>query len=345
MELIHKLGTADRYLGRLDAFSDQVDVDFYVRMHIAKEATLSAKIEGTQTSMREALLDREAIAQGRRDDWEEVNNYITALHHATGALQSLPLSSRLICDTHRILLQGVRGKNKQPGTFRTSQNWIGGSSPGSAVFVPPTADQVHPLMSDLEKMMNNPAIRLPELLRAALIHYQFETIHPFLDGNGRLGRLLIPLYLIERKILRRPVLYLSAYFEGRREEYYSRLMDVRTKGLLGQWFSFFLEGIISTARDGVHTFNETIQLNRRLTEHLHEVMGQRGANAQRLARHLFKQPITSAATISEALEVTPTTAYKLIQRFVELGYLTEVPTQARGRRYGFEPYLRLFADQ
>ena len=343
MELIRKLGTADRFLGRLDAFSDLVDIDFYVRMHVTKEATLSARIEGTQTSVREALLEREAVARERRDDWEEVSNYIEALHHAINSLDRLPLSSRLICSTHRLLMQGVRGKHKQPGAYRTSQNWIGGTGPGNAAFVPPPHTQVQDLMSDLEKMINGDEDGLPELLKAALLHYQFETIHPFQDGNGRLGRLLIPLYLMSKDILRQPVLYLSAYFEGNRTAYYEHLTTVRTEGNLLGWFHFFLDGIISTARDGVRTFNETIRLERQLPDTIN-TLGGRSANGQRLLRALFRQPVISAADISRELSVTPATAYKLIGDFVALDLLAEVPSSGRGRHYGFEPYLNLFAE-
>ena len=343
MALIRKLSVADRFLGRLDTFSDLVDIDFYVAMHVTKEATLSAKIEGTQTSVREALLDRQAVASERRNDWEEVNNYIEALHHAIDQLEELPLSSRLIHSTHAILMQGVRGKHKQPGEYRSSQNWIGGSGPGNAAFVPPPPARVQDLMGDLEKMINGDTDGLPELLKAAVLHYQFETIHPFSDGNGRLGRLLIPLYLISKEVLRQPVLYLSAYFEGHRTAYYDHLTKVRMEGDMMGWFHFFLDGMIATARDGVETFNKTIRLERELPERV-DALGGRSGSGRRLLRVLFRQPVVSAADIAAALGVTPATAYKLIADFVELDLLVEMPSSGRGRRYGFDPYLTLFAD-
>ena len=338
-----KLGRADRFIGRLDAFSDLVDIDLYVRMHVAKEATLSARIEGTQTEVTEALLTRDAIAGERRDDWDEVNNYIEALNLALAELPTLPLSSRLIRNTHAILMRGVRGAWKGPGNFRTSQNWIGGTGPAHATFVPPPPNRVGEVMSDLEQFIHNHDTDLPELLRAALIHYQFETIHPFQDGNGRLGRLLIPLYLIDRKILRRPVLYLSAYFEGRRQAYYDHLTRVRTHNDLNGWFNFFLDGIIATAEDGVKTFNATLQLERSLEEELRRG-GNRSANARRLLDALFAQPVVSAADISSTLGVTSATAYNLIGNFITRGWLTEIPLGGRGKRYGFTPYLALFTD-
>ena len=341
--LLAKLGTADRYIGRLDAFSDLVNVDLYVKMHVTKEATLSAKIEGTQTSVQEALLDRQAVAGERRNDWEEVNNYVAAINQALVDLEKLPLSSRLIRRTHRTLMQGVRGASKGPGVFRTSQNWIGGSGPTNATFVPPPPGEVNDLMSDLEKFIHNERTDLPELLKAALLHYQFETIHPFQDGNGRLGRLLIPLYLIDRKILRRPVLYLSAFFEGHRQAYYDHLTQVRTEGKLTEWFHFFLDGIIATARDGVETFNATLQLEKHLTEQLQRE-NNRSSNIHLFLSLLFAEPIVSASTVAKQLAVTPATAYKLIADFARRGWLREVPVSGRGKRYAFAPYLDLFSE-
>ena len=341
--LLVKLGTADRYIGRLDAFSDLVNVDLYVKMHVTKEATLSAKIEGTQTSVQEALLDRQAVAGERRDDWEEVNNYVAAINQALVDLERLPLSSRLICRTHKVLMQGVRGASKGPGLFRTSQNWIGGNGPTNATFVPPPPGAVNDLMSDLEKFIHNERTDLPELLKAALLHYQFETIHPFQDGNGRLGRLMIPLYLIDRKILRRPVLYLSAYFEGHRQAYYDHLTRVRTEGQLSEWFHFFLDGIIATARDGVETFNATLQLEKQFAEQLQQE-NNRSANVQNFLSLLFAVPVVSASTVTAQLSVTPATAYKLIGEFTRRNWLREVPVSGRGKRYAFAPYLDLFAE-
>lgn len=340
--LLSKLGRADRFIGRLDAFSEIVDIDLYVRMHVTKEATLSAKIEGTQTSFQEALMEREEIAVERRDDWEEVNNYVEAINYAVGSLQELPLSSRLIKKTHAILMRGVRGATKAPGTFRRSQNWIGGSGPTSAAFVPPPHQEVDGLMGDLEKLANDPENPLPELLKIALIHYQFETIHPFLDGNGRLGRLLIPLFLVDKEMLNRPILYLSAYFERHRKVYYEKLTAVRTDGDLLGWFHFFLDGIIETTKDGVDTFQKISALERSLPDRLKPLGKRRAASALQLLAHMMKQPIISPGDVSGLIGSSPVTGYNLVRQLVSLNILREVPFSGRGKRFAYGEYLDLF---
>ena len=227
MELVQLLGQADRAVGRLDMYSEYIpNIDLFIRMHVLKEATQSSKIEGTQTNMEEALQSKEDIALEKRDDWEEVQNYISAMNDAIEQLQQLPFATRLICETHKILMQGVRGKHKLPGEFRKSQNWIGGATITDATFIPPAHHTINDLMSDLENFLHNEDAYFPELLKIALVHYQFETIHPFLDGNGRVGRLLITLYLVDKGILKKPILYLSDFFERNRQLYYDNLMNV-----------------------------------------------------------------------------------------------------------------------
>lgn len=343
MQLLHLLSQADRALGRLDMYSAYVpNIDLFIRMHVVKEATQSSRIEGTQTRMDEALLEREDVPETKRDDWDEVQNYIEAMNHAIEGLDALPISSRLIRDAHRILLQGVRGEHKQPGEFRNSQNWIGGASINDAVFVPPAHADIPALMSDLEQFLHNDNIYLPDLLRIALVHYQFETIHPFLDGNGRIGRLLIPLYLVNRVILKRPVLYLSDFFERNRSHYYDNLMRVRETDDVSQWFRFFLVGMIETAKSGVATFDTILQLQKDTEQRL-QTLGKRAAAASKVIRYLYQQPFVDADDVSREAGVSMPTAYSLIKDLERLDILNEITGAQRGRRYLFSRYLALFA--
>jgi len=306
-----------------------------------KEATQSSRIEGTQTNMEEALRDREDIAPEKRDDWEEVQNYIAALSQAIDNLQRLPFSSRLIRATHKTLLQGVRGENRQPGEFRRSQNWIGGATLDDAIFVPPAYDSIGELMTDLERFVHNEEQYFPELLKIALVHYQFETIHPFLDGNGRVGRLMITLYLVSRGILKKPVLYLSDFFERHRTLYYDNLMRVREKNDLLQWFKFFLIGIIETAQTGIATFDNILKLQRQVEAKI-QTLGSRAANAQKVIRHLYQHPLVDAAGVSRITEISPASAYKLINDLENFNILHEITGGKRGKEYMFLDYLNLF---
>jgi Fic family protein len=342
MELIHLLGQADRELGRLDMYSEYIpNVDLFIRMHVLKEATQSSRIEGTQTNMEEALRAKADIAVEKRDDWEEVQSYVAAMNAAIARLDERPFSGRLIRETPAILMRGVRGRNKLPGEFRKTQNWIGGATIADAIFVPPVHTSIGGLMADLERFANDEGNRLPELLKIALIHYQFETIHPFLDGNGRIGRLMITLYLVNRGILKRPVLYLSDFFERNRTHYYDNLMRVREKGDLTQWFRFFLVGITETAKSGIATFDDILKLRKKLEEAI-QVLGSRASNAQRLLDSLFKRPIVNAADVAKATGVSPASAYKLIADFERMRVLKEITGGRRGRLYSFDAYVKLF---
>ena len=337
------LEEATRALVELDAFSRIVpNVDLFIQLHIVKEANASSRIEGTRTEMGEALRPEEEVAPEKRDDWREVQNYVQAMNEAVGALDDLPLSTRLLRNTHETLMQGVRGQNKQPGDYRRSQNWIGGATIQDAFFIPPPPQQVPDLMSDLEKFWHNDDINVPHLIRIAISHYQFETIHPFLDGNGRIGRLLITLYLIARGFLRKPSLYLSSYMEQHKGAYYDALTTVRATGDLGQWVRFFLVAVRDTARQGGDTF-EAIQRLREHAERHAAQMGRKAGNARQLLTLLYRQPSVSAGGVAEHLGVTHATAMSLLRDFEERGLLEETTGQKRNRRYLFRDYFDLFA--
>ena len=337
------LNEATRKLGELNAFSLMVpNVDFFIRMHITKEATRSSRIEGTQTSMEEAIQNAEYIRPEKRDDWQEVHNYIEAMNFAIAQLEALPVRTRLLKQTHGKLLQGVRGKYKLPGEFRTSQNWIGGATLNDAAYIPPHHSEVPELMSDLEKLLNNEELQVPPLIRIGIAHYQFETIHPFLDGNGRLGRLLITLYLVSNKILNKPALYLSDYFERNRLHYYDNLTAVRTQHNLVKWLSFFLVGVLETAENSIQTFHEILKLRIELEDKRIITLGKKVPLAIRLIRYLYTKPIIDAAEVAKVLAVNISTANRLIQDFENLNILCEKTGFKRNRIFVFEQYLHLF---
>lgn len=341
-DLAWLLSQADRKLGELNAFSQLVpDVDFFIRMHVSKEATTSSRIEGTQTNIEEVLQKIENIAPEKRDDWEEVQNYVKAMNEAITALERLPLSGRLLKETHRTLLQGVRGAHKLPGEFRTSQNWIGGASLKSAMFIPPHHEDVPDLMADLERFLNDQSQSVPDLIKIGIAHYQFETIHPFLDGNGRIGRLLITLYLVSTGLLVKPSLYLSAFFEQHRQLYYDNLSRARTHNDLGQWLKFFLEGIRQTSENSIQTFKAIIALR---AECEREVMtlGKKTKLAQAALHLLYSKPIVDGQDLAAALEVNISTALRLIDDLVRLGILRESTGFKRNRVFVFQKYVALF---
>lgn len=341
MELLNLLSKADRHLGRLDMYSNHIpDIDLFISMHILKEATQSSRIEGTQTNMEEALLDKEDISSEKRDDWDEVQNYISAMHTAIAMLKEIPFSGRLIKETHKVLLQGVRGENKLPGEFRTSQNWIGGASINDAVFIPPIHSSIGDLMSDVEKFTHNEGL-LPDLIKIGIIHYQFETIHPFLDGNGRVGRLLITLYLVDKEILKQPILYLSDFFERNKTLYYDNLMRARTHNDLKQWLKFFLVGVIETAKKGVETFDEILKLKTNSELNI-QTLGSRANNAQKILHYLLKKPIIDVNKVIEITSVSQRTAYSLIADMEELEILEEITGGKRGKIYVYKKYMNLF---
>jgi Fic family protein len=337
------LGQADRVLGELNAFSQLVpDIEFFIRTYVVKEATQSSKIEGTQTSIEDAFKNAEDLLPEKRDDWAEVQNYIHAINYAIESLAHLPLSNRLLRDTHAILMDGVRGQTKRPGEFRVSQNWIGVSLK-NAVFVPPHHTHVPELMSDLEKFLHDNQINVPPLIKIAIAHYQFETIHPFLDGNGRLGRLMISLYLASEGLLGRPALYLSDYFERNKTAYVDHLMAVREGHHMREWIVFFLHGIKETAESSISVFREILALKERIErEVLPRFSHRRQDNAQRLMRYLYERPVLDIKAVCQLLDTAPNTASTLVNDLVKYDVLKEVTGQQRNRFFVFYNYLNLF---
>lgn len=337
------LEEANLKLGELNALSTIVpDVDLFIKMHILKEAVNSSKIEGTRTDIEEAALKEKDIEPEKKNDWEEVQNYVRAMNDAIDKLKRLPISTRLIKHVHKILLTSVSGYHKRPGEFRESQNWIGGATIQDAVFVPPHHTELNDLLSDLEKFINNAQIKVPHLIRVALIHYQFETIHPFLDGNGRVGRLLITLYLVSNGLVSKPTLYLSDFFEKNRQLYYDNLSNVHSKNQLEQWIKFFLIAIIETSKNAVATFKKILILRKEIEEEKILKLNKKTPLAKRFVNYLYSQPVITLQDVIDELSVTKPTANALITDFVNLEILKETTGKKRNRIYTFEKYLNLF---
>ena len=337
------LEDATRALGELNAFTMIVpNVDMFIQMHIAKEANTSSKIEGTKTEMDEVLVAKNQIDPEKRDDWQEVHNYIEAMNHAIKELDTLPLSNRLIKNIHRILLNSVRGEMKSPGEFRKSQNWIGGASLATAYFIPPHFEVVNELMSDLEKFLHNEEIFVPHLIKIAIAHYQFETIHPFLDGNGRIGRLMITLYLVSNGLLKKPSLYLSDFIEKHKSTYYEALTRVRTDNDIIHWIKFFLEAVISTANSGVDTFQKILVLKQEM-DSIIVGFGKKAHNASKLIDLLYQKPIVSISDIVEPLAISKQTATLLIKEFESKGILKEITGYERNKLFTFKRYLDIYS--
>lgn len=338
------LESANRALGELNAFSLIVpDIDLFIQMHVVKEAQTSSRIEGTQTGVNEALLPEDHIRPEDRDDWREVRNYIDAMNGSIVSLDKLPLSTRLLRQAHATLMSGVRGEHKLPGEFRTSQNWIGGSGLTDAAFIPPHQESVSALMGDLEQFWHNDSIAVPHLIRVAISHYQFETIHPFLDGNGRIGRLFIPLYFVSNGLLAKPSLYLSDFFERNRASYYDALMRVRTANDLIHWVRFFLRGVTETATKGRDVFRQILDL-RNVADKRIQSLGRRAPNARAALAFLYRRPAIAAGELEHAIGVSKPTAHALVKDLERLNLLKEVTGQMRDRLYLFEPYLKLFVS-
>ena len=343
-ELWSLLSAADRALGRLDGSTEVLpNPDLFLAMYVRQEAVLSSQIEGTQASLVDILeYEADAARKGLPADVAEVVNYVSAMNYGLGRLAAMPLSLRLLREIHAELLQGVRGAQRSPGEFRTTQNWIGSANAPleRAIFLPPPPAEMLKALGDLELFLHDPT-PLPTLVKAGLVHGQFETIHPFLDGNGRVGRLLISFLLVQQGVLRQPLLYLSYYLKQHRDEYYDLLQAVRTKGNWESWLRFFLRGVSEVAEAATDTARQIL----RLREEHREIVSREGraaGNALRLLEHLYQQPILSARRAAELLQVTYPTANGLMVRLADLGLLDETTGATRNRVFVYSPYLRLF---
>lgn len=341
------LSAADRALGRLDG-SIQIlpNPDLFVFMYVRKEAVLSSQIEGTQSSLQDVLAAEAKVLSGSLpQDVDEVVNYVRAMNYGLERLQELPLSLRLIREIHERLLQGVRGGRLTPGDFRTSQNWIGpgGCTLNEATFVPPPPEEVIPALGKLEEFIHSPC-ELPQLIQIGLIHAQFETIHPFLDGNGRIGRLLIAFLLCQRTILIKPVLYLSHFFKQHRTEYYEHLQKIRDQGNWEDWLAFFLRGVAEVSREATETARRILGMREAHRAAVTEQMGRGAANGHLVFEHLFRRPIVSVDEVKKLTRTTYQAANQIVSRLVDLGILQEITGQKRNRLFRYEPYVRIFSD-
>ena len=337
------LEKASFHLGALNSFSSLVpDADMFIIMHIFKEAVISNRIEGTRTNIEEALNEQDNLDPEKRNDWQEVHNYVKAMNNAIQDLENLPLSNRLIKNTHKILLSKGRGEHKSPGEFRISQNWIGGTSLSDAVFIPPAHEELPELLSDLELFLNNTNNNIPHFIRIAIAHYQFETIHPFLDGNGRIGRLLISLYLVHSKVLQKPLLYLSDFFEKNKTLYYDNLTFVRTKNDMSQWIKYFLEGVSQTAENSAQTLKKIIELKTDLEKNKLLSLGKRTKTANEFLYFLFHSPVITSTALQKEMKITAKTANSLIDAFIGLNILKERTGYSRNRIFVFDKYVKLF---
>jgi Fic family protein len=342
------LSRADIALGRLDgSIATLPNPDLFVFMYVRKEAVLSSQIEGTQSSLQDLLAaEAQVLSPDRPQDVDEVINYVSAMKHGLARLPKLPVSVRLIREIHEKLMHGVRGSGLKPGELRTSQNWIGpgGSNLAEAAFVPPPPAEVPRALSDLERFLHSPS-KLPLLIRVGLAHAQFETIHPFLDGNGRVGRLLITFLLCESEVLHKPVLYLSHYFKRHRAQYYERLQAIRDSGDWESWLAFFLKGVSEVSSQATETARRILTLREEHRVLITARLGRAAGNGHRVLEQLYERPIVSVEDVRSLTRTTFPAANQLVSKLVEHGVLTETTGQRRHRRFSYAPYIRLFDER
>jgi Fic family protein len=340
--LLKKIEAVSLRLGELNSFAKFVpNIDLFIQSYVMKEVVTSSRIEGTNTNIEQAFSDELDVNPELRDDWRETTEYREAMNSALKELNTIPLSNRLIKKAHKILLSHVRGKTKNPGEFRKSQNWIGGATISDATFIPPSAEHVADLMSDLEKFLHNESTGIPHLVKVAIAHYQFETIHPFLDGNGRIGRLMITLYLVNAGMLEKPLLYTSDYFEKNKSLYYDKLTFARDKNDLAGWIYYFLQAIESTALRAVASLNEIISLKDNLTTTKIPTLGRKTKNAQKLLDLIFTRPVVTGSFVSDNIGLSPKASNDLIRDFISLKILKEVTGHKRNRLFVFLEYLNI----
>ena len=343
--LLQLLSEADVALGRLDgAVSLIPDPDMFVTQYVRREAVLSSQIEGTHASLMDVLeYEAEVERAEARVDVAEIVNYINAMNHGLARLPELPLSRRLLCEVHAVLMKDVRGgePHKKPGEFRKSQNWIGGGSPATARYVPPPPEAIDDAFGNLEAFLHDPE-PMPALIKAGIAHAQFEIIHPFLDGNGRVGRLLITFWLVERGILRKPLLYTSLYLKQHRDSYVERLQAITDDGDWEAWLSFFLDGVAQVATEATETGTKIVELRERDRARLASALGRRAGNALAVLDMLFRQPIISSQAIERVLGVSQPTASALVRDLVDARLLVEMTGKQRNRRFAYAAYLMLF---
>ena len=338
------LEKASSEIGGLNAFAELVpNIDIYIKMHIRTEANKSSKIEGTKTSIEEDLMRIEDIAPEKRDDYIEVHNYINALQHGINRITTddFPLCLRLIREMHEVLMQGVRGEHKAPGEFRRSQNWIGGTMPSTAMYVPPSVPDMNIALSDFEKFLNNDANNIPHLIKAAIAHYQFETIHPFLDGNGRVGRLIIPLYLLNKGVITKPCFYISDYFERNRELYYAALDKPRKENDLGHWIKFFLTAAIDTAKSAKVKFSNAVKVVSELNERANSVKG-RIENVRAILNAFYLEPMLGMKEICEKTGLPQRTVSDIVNDMQKNNILTETTGFSRNKVFMLKSYVDAF---
>ena len=337
------LAEANRQIGELNAYSLLIpNVDLYIKMHVKIEANKSSRIEGTRTTVEEDLLDVTDINPEKRDEWEEVQNYVKATNYGVERIRNgFPVCTRLIREIHEILMQGVRGEYKTPGEFRVSQNWIGGSMPSTAVYVPPPHTEVTECLSDFEKFINNEEIDTPDLIKIAILHYQFESIHPFLDGNGRIGRLLIPLYIQSKGMLEKSCLYISDYIERNKDTYYDMLTRVRTNNDMIGWIKFFLEAVIETSKTAKEKFRNVVELTMEMDKLIME-LPVKPENAKKVIDLLYDEPVLTRNKMSEITGIKLTTINGIVNALLDKGIITETTGYSRNQIFAFEKYINLF---